>query len=121
MTHAQTIAQQYIDLWNERDEARRSGILAANWTADARYTDPLSTACGAAKINALIGGVQQRFPEFTFSLIGKIDGFGDYVRFSWSLGPKGADAPFKGTDFVAISDGKINNVIGFLDQAPQAA
>jgi hypothetical protein len=121
MTDAETIAQRYIELWNERDAVRRTEILAANWSSDARYTDPLATARGAAEISALIGGVQQRFPEFSFALIGKVDGFGDNVRFSWGLGPKGTDAPIKGTDFAAIKNGKIESVTGFLDQVPQAA
>lgn len=37
------------------------------------------------------------------------------------LGPKGADALIKGTDFASIRDGKIDSVTGFLDQVPQAA
>lgn len=121
MTDAQTIASRYIELWNERDAARRNELLAANWSSDASYTDPLATAHGAADISALIGGVQQRFPDFRFALLGKADGFGDSIRFSWGLGPKGADAPVKGTDFAAIENGKIKCVTGFLDQVPQAA
>jgi hypothetical protein len=121
MTDAQSIAQRYIDLWNQRDGAKRLEILAASWTGDARYTDPLATVRGAAEISALIGGVQQRFPEFSFALLGKVDGFGDNVRFSWGLGPKGADAPIKGTDFANVKNGKIESVTGFLDQVPQAA
>ncbi|MDQ8730347.1 nuclear transport factor 2 family protein [Bradyrhizobium sp. LHD-71] len=121
MTDAQAIAQRYIDLWNERDGARRADILAATWSSDARYTDPLATASGHADISKLIGGVQQRFPKFSFALIGKADGFGDHVRFSWALGPKGADAPIKGTDFAFVEGGKFKSVTGFLDQVPQAA
>ena len=121
MTDAQTVARSYIELWNTRDAARRADILAASWSSEARYTDPLATARGTAEISALIGGVQQRFPDFSFALIGKVDGFGDHVRFSWGLGPKGTDAPIKGTDFALVEGGKIKNVTGFLDQAPQAA
>jgi hypothetical protein len=122
MTDAQSIANRYIDLWNERDGGRRLEILAANWASNASYTDPLASVRGAAEISTLIGGVQQRFPEFSFALIGKVDGFGDNVRFSWGLGPKGAaDAPIKGTDFAAIRNGKIESVTGFLDRVPKAA
>ena len=122
MTDAQSIAQRYIELWNEHDADRRLDILKNHWSADARYTDPLASVKGSAEISALIGGVQHRFPEFSFALIGKVDGFGENVRFSWGLGPKGAaDAPIKGTDFAAVRNGKIENVTGFLDQVPQAA
>lgn len=121
MTEAQTVADRYIELWNEHDPKRRAAILAANWATDARYVDPLADVQGHTDISALIGGVQQRFPDFVFALIGKVDGFGANVRFSWGLGPKGADAPIKGSDFAALRDGKIENVTGFLDQVPKAA
>ena len=75
---------------------------------------------GHAEVDALIAGVQQRFPQFRFSLIGKPDGFGDKVRFSWALGPAGADAPIKGTDFVQVEQGRLKSVTGFLDQVPAA-
>jgi hypothetical protein len=118
---AKTIADRYIALWNERDAGKRKQLLSETWLADATYTDPLAAVRGADEINALIGGVQQRFPDFTFALIGKVDGFGDNIRFSWGLGPKGADAPVKGTDFARIENGKIRSITGFLDQVPQAA
>jgi len=122
MTDAQSIADRYIELWNERDPKRRAAILAANWASDARYVDPLADVQGHTDISALIGGVQQRFADFSFALTGKVDGFGANVRFSWSLGPKGAtEAPIKGSDFVVMRDGKIENVTGFLDQVPKAA
>ena len=40
-------------------------------------------------VDALIAGVQQRFPDFKFKLIGEPNGYGDHVRFSWGLGPDG--------------------------------
>jgi hypothetical protein len=112
------IANRYIDLWNERDPQRRHAILAANWTADARYVDPLMTGDGHAGIDALVAGVQQRFPDFRFRLIGEPNGYGDHVRFSWELGPDGVDGPIKGTDFAVMNGGRIRSITGFLDQVP---
>ena len=125
MTDAQNIARRYIDLWNERTPARRREILAANWATDARYVDPLMSGDGHDGVDALIAGVQQRFPDFKFSLIGEPNGFGDHGRFScrfpWGLGPDGADSPIKGTDFAVLSDGRIRSITGFLDQIPPGA
>lgn len=121
MTDASSIANNYIAAWNEHDATKRKQLLSAHWTANATYTDPLASVDGIDQIDELISGVQQRFPDFRFALIGKNDGFGDKVRFSWGLGPAGADAPVKGTDFVEITGGKINRVTGFLDQVPPQA
>jgi len=121
MTDATSIARNYIDLWNERTPSRRREILATNWTSDARYVDPLMSGDGLDGVDALIAGVQQKFPDFKFSLIGEPNGFGDHLRFSWGLGPDGADSPIKGTDFALLKEGRIRSITGFLDQVPAAA
>ena len=121
MTDVNTIARNYIDLWNERAPGRRREMLAANWTSDARYVDPLMSGAGHDGVDALISGVQQRFPDFKFRLIGEPNGFGDHLRFSWGLGPDGGDRPIKGTDFAVLSNGRIRSITGFLDQVPAGA
>jgi hypothetical protein len=88
MTDAITIARHYIDAWNERMPSRRREILSESWTADAKYVDPLMSGDGLDGVDALIAGVQQRFPDFKFRLIGEPNGYGDHVRFSWGLGPR---------------------------------
>ena len=120
MTDHKTVASRYIDLWNERTPSRRREILNQNWTADARYVDPLMSGDGHDGVDALVAGVQQRFPDFKFRLIGEPDGFGNHLRFSWGLGPDGSDSPIKGTDFALLSDDRIRSITGFLDQVPGA-
>ena len=121
MTDHVTIARRYIDLWNERAQNRRHELLGEFWTTDASYVDPLMKGDGRDGIDALIAGVQQRFPDFKFSLIGEPNGYGDHVRFSWGLGPDGVDSPIKGTDFAVLKDGRIKSITGFLDQVPAGA
>jgi SnoaL-like domain len=121
VTDINTIAQAYIELWNERTPKRRLEILTQNWTSDAKYVDPLMSGEGHQGVDGLIAGVQQRFPDFRFRLIGEPNGFGDHLRFSWGLGPDGADSPIKGTDFAVLSNGRIRSITGFLDQVPQGA
>jgi hypothetical protein len=72
------------------------------------------------EIEALIAAVQARFPGHSFTLKDGAEGHNGRVRFSWSLGDNnvpGKAAIAHGTDFVTLgSDGKIAEVIGFLDQ-----
>jgi hypothetical protein len=121
MTDARTIASRYIELWNERNPQRRRDILAANWASDAKYVDPLMSGDGHEGIDALVAGVQQRFPDFRFKLISEPNGYGDHVRFSWGLGPDNMDSPIKGTDFATVEGGRIRSIAGFLDRVPDAA
>ena len=121
MTDVTIIAERYIELWNERNAARRRELFTANWTGNASYVDPIMSGDGQSGIDALIAGVHQKFPEFRFTLLGKADGYGNHPRFSWGLGPDGVDSPIKGTDFAVIDNGKIRSITGFLDQVPAGA
>jgi len=119
MNDPRQVAERYIALWNETDTAVRRQLLAQDWASDARYADPLMAGNGRDEIDGLIAGVQQRFPHFSFALIGKPDGHGDNVRFSWALGPGDfVDAPIEGTDIAVLRDGQIAAITGFLDKMP---
>src|SRR5689334_8722277 len=94
-THEQ-LAHRYIALWNETDPvARRRGVEDL-WSDDARYVDPLADAQGHEAIDATIAAVQGQFPGFEFRLAGPVDGHHDLARFTWELGPVGAEAPIVG-------------------------
>jgi len=121
MSDAMNIAQRYIALWNEKDAGRRAAMLAELWTEDAAYLDPLMAGRGRAEIDALIAAVQARFPDFRFALAGAPDGYAQQLRFSWELGPAGAPAVVKGTDFAELDGERLRRVVGFLDQVPGGA
>ncbi len=113
------IATRYIETWNETDPAARRIALETLWTDDARYVDPLVEAAGVDQIDATIAAVQAQFPEFVFRLAGPVDGHHDQCRFRWELGPRGGEAPVAGFDVaVTNGDGRITQVLGFLDRVP---
>ena len=122
MTDANTIASRYIDLWNERTPDRRRAILSRELgqrrpicrPPDERRRPRRRRRARRRRAAALSG-----FPLSACSA--KPNGFGDHVRFSWGLGPDGADSPIKGTDFAVLSDGRIKSITGFLDQVPHGA
>lgn len=122
MTTYDELARHYIDTWNESDPEARRAAVERLYTEDARYVDPLAQADGRDAIAAMIGAVQEQFPDFVFRLAGPVDGHHDQVRFGWELGPAGADAPVVGFDVaVTDGDGRIRAVLGFLDKVPAAA
>ena len=118
---AARVAEHYIAVWNETDAERRLRLLETHWTEDARYVDPLAQASGRTQISALVSGVQQRFPGFRFALKGQPDAHGDRLRFSWTLGPSGAEDLIEGTDFAQLEAGRLQSVTGFLDKVPVGA
>ncbi|WP_078894347.1 nuclear transport factor 2 family protein [Streptomyces sp. CT34] len=112
-------AARYIDAWNATEEGERAEAVAAAFTGDATYTDPLADVAGHEGLAAAIAGAHQQFPGFAFRLLGAVDGHHDIARFGWELvAPDGA-APVAGFDVVRLAeDGRIRSVLGFLDRVP---
>jgi hypothetical protein len=113
------IIEKYIATWNETDPARRRALIEELYAVDATYTDPLADLRGYAEIDAGVAGAQQMFPGMVFALAGPVDANHNQARFSWHLGPAGAEPVVIGFD-VAVADaaGKLSSVHGFLDKVP---
>jgi hypothetical protein len=120
MIEAMEVASNYIATWNATDATERHRLLARHWSPDASYVDPLMAAANAEELSGMIGAVHQRFPGFRFTLIGKPDGHNDYVRFSWGLGPDGAEPIVEGSDVIRLDGARMKDVVGFLDKVPTA-
>ena len=76
---------------------------------------------GHAGIDAMLAGVQARFPGFVLKRTSKVDSHNDWVRFAWSLGPADGAAVVEGVDFCALApDGRLASVVGFIDKMPAA-
>jgi hypothetical protein len=118
MHDAKTIAEDYIAFWNVAEPAKRREMFDYGWRPEASYADPLMRGVGREEIGGLVDGAQARFPGFRFRLKGLPDGHGEFVRFSWELGPEGVAAPIEGSDVLRLRDGRIAEVIGFLDKVP---
>jgi hypothetical protein len=115
----QDIIEKYIASWNETDPGRRRELIDALFTADATYTDPLADLRGPAEIDAAVAGAQQMFAGMVFRLAGPVDTNHSQARFTWHLGPAGAEPVVIGFDVaVANAEGQISSVHGFLDKVP---
>ena len=122
MSEARRIAENYLAAWNEPDATARAARIAWEWAPSARFTDPMMEGAGQQEIAALIEGVRAKFPGLGFALEGEPDGHGRFVRFSWSAAPEGGAVLARGTDVVRLDgEGRIAEVIGFLDAAPGVA
>ncbi|MFC5185917.1 nuclear transport factor 2 family protein [Actinomadura harenae] len=122
MNNVQQQIERYIATWNETDAAARRAAIDEVFAEGAAYTDPLAAVEGRDAIDALIAGAQGQFPGLVFRLLGPVDTHHDIVRFTWELGPEGAEAPVVGFDVAVLdADGRIAKVHGFLDKVPAAA
>jgi hypothetical protein len=113
------VIERYIACWNQTDPGLRRKLIDEVWAQDASYTDPLGEATGREAIDATIAAVQEQFPGFSFTLLGQVDSHHHQARFTWGLGPDGAEPLVVGFDVaLAGDDGRLATVLGFLDKVP---
>ncbi|MQY37614.1 hypothetical protein SRB17_56180 [Streptomyces sp. RB17] len=125
----ESAAARYFEAWNATGPEALKKAVAAAWTADGGYTDPLAEVRGHEGIAAVIAAVHEQFPGFVFRPLGAVDGHHDTARFGWELvneaggDPSGpGSAPVAGFDVVTLDDeGRIRQVLGFLDRVPAGA
>lgn len=119
MNDTNDLVQRYLAAWNETDATARRTALTEVLSENAVYTDPLLTVRGLDGLDAAIAAVQAQFGGLVFTLAGPVDAHHDIARFTWHLGPEGADPLVIGFDVAVIDgDGRIGQVLGFLDKVP---
>ncbi|MEW2359184.1 nuclear transport factor 2 family protein [Spirillospora sp. NPDC029432] len=122
MSDMNELVERYLAAWNETDAAARRAALAEVFAEDAVYTDPLVSVQGRDGLDATIAAVQGQFGGLVFSLGGAVDAHHDIARFTWHLGPEGGEPVVIGFDVAAVGgDGRIRQVLGFLDKVPAGA
>jgi SnoaL-like domain len=115
----QDVIERYIASWNQTDPQRRRQLVDELWAEDASYVDPMAEAQGREAVDATIAAVQAQFPGYVFTLVGPVDAHHRQARFTWGLGPAGAEPAIVGFDVaVAGEDGRLRSVLGFLDKVP---
>lgn len=117
-TALNNVVDGYFAMWNESDPARRQAVIAATWSQNGRYVDPMFAADGYEALDALVAGVHQQFPGHRFQLTGAIDAHHDRARWDWALiGPEGGAPVAAGVDVAVLApDGRLREVIGFFHQ-----
>ncbi|KOX06053.1 polyketide cyclase [Streptomyces sp. NRRL B-1140] len=120
--HEDAVAR-YFEAWNADSPEARAKAVAAAWTEDGGYTDPLADVSGHEEITAVIAAAREQFPGFEFRLTGGVDGHHDIARFSWELvSTADGSAPVAGSDVITLDgQGRIRAVFGFLDRVPAGA
>jgi hypothetical protein len=110
------LIDRYFATWNETDDEQRRALIARTWTEDASYLDPVMTGEGHTGIDAMVQGVQARFPEHQFRRTSDVESHHDRIRFTWELALDSGPAIVNGTDFgMVAADGRLHTITGFFD------
>ncbi len=113
------LAGQYFAIWNETDPDLRAKLIETTWSTDGLFVDPSFEAGGHEDLSMLFATAQQMFPGHAFAQTGEIEEHHNRLRWTWHLAAPGQEPVAGGTDVVTLNpDGKIREVVGFLDFAP---
>jgi hypothetical protein len=116
-----TLAERYIESWNETDPGRRRALIDRLYAPDGGYTDPNVALRGRDEIEGFVADTQRRFPGYVFTVGGKVDGHHGQARFNWHATPPGGTKPaYVGFDVIVTDDGQVREVYGFIDRVPAA-
>ena len=117
MSALESVVENYVASWNETDPARRRAGIARAWAEAGRYRDPVMVSDGHAGLDAMLAGVQAKFPGFVLRRTSKVDAHNGAARFAWSLGPAAGPSVVEGVDFCELTpEGRLIEVVGFIDK-----
>src|SRR5262245_34037011 len=108
----------YFESLNETNERRRRELTKQVWAEKGKFGTPYGEVAGQDAIETLIAGVQKRFRNSVVRRTTKIDGFGNYLRWGFTLSASDGTPILSGVDFAIIENGKLQLVMGFFDFAP---
>jgi hypothetical protein len=112
------VVDRYVETWNETDPTRRRALIDRTWTEDGTYVDPLMAGDGHAGIDAMLEGVQARFPGLRLRRTGELDAHHDRLRFTWELALEDGPAVAGGLDVGVVAGDRLRSIVGFVDFAP---
>jgi hypothetical protein len=122
MADTTTTVDTYLAMWNEPDATARADLIAAAWTDDGYYVDPLQEAKGHAALGDMVPAVHQQFPGHSFRRTSAVDEHHDHVRFGWELAAADGTVAVAGIDIGLLADdGRLRYIAGFFgDLASEA-
>jgi hypothetical protein len=119
MADTTTTVDTYLAMWNEPDPSARADLIAAAWTDDGYYVDPLQEATGHAALGDMVPPVHEQFPGHAFRRTTGVDEHHGHVRFGWELAAADGTVAVAGIDVGLLADdGRLRYIAGFFGDLP---
>lgn len=116
MKEIEELVDRYFISLNEPDDKKRRDLIKQVWSDKGKFgVVPFIEGDGLAGIDEVTKGGITKFPGATVRRTSKVDGSGNYYRWTFTLSTADGKPLSSGVDFAVIADGKLQSVIGFLD------
>ncbi len=109
------VHRNLMDVFNERDRARRREAIADLYVEDVEFTDPDGTLTGREALDAKVQELLDGAPGLVFSAAGPARRSGDLALLPWRFGAPGEPPVVTGLDVSRVREGRIVSVHTFLD------
>ena len=114
-TIPQLLRSLVLEVFDERDAARRADAIPRVFATDAEFIDSTGTRRGHANIDASVVKIHARFPGYRFRLTSEPQLVPNGGRVTWAFGPPDEVPRVTGMDIAVVKDGRIAVLITFLD------
>jgi hypothetical protein len=118
-TPAQLMTASLLEVFGERDTARRRVAMQRTFAADVTFHDPEGTVTGheplEGKIEALYAGAP---PDWVFLGAAPAAEVADLGRATWTFEPPAGPEAARGMDIGIIVDGRIATMYTIVEPAP---
>ena len=105
-----------LEIFGQRDAARRREAMRRTYSEDIAFTDPEGTVHGYDAVDEQAQKILDNAPEtFVLTPDGPLYVLGDArAALPWAFGPDGGPAVARGIDIATIVDGRITLVLTLL-------
>jgi hypothetical protein len=112
---AELLQRNLLEVFGERDDARRRAAMAAVLSADVLFHDPEGRVRGLEAVDAKVAALLADAPGFVFGLIAPVRVSGDLGVLTWAFGPEGGTPVVTGTDIALVEGDRIVRLHTLLD------
>jgi hypothetical protein len=103
-----------LEVFGERDTARRRDAIERIYTEQVRFADPDETVVGHDALHAKAQKILDGAPGFVFSAAGPVKVAQDLGYLAWNFGPEGQPPVVSGIDIALVVNGRITSVYTLL-------
>jgi hypothetical protein len=104
-----------IEVFGQRDFARRGAAIAEIYTADCTFFEANERIVGRDALNAKVERILREAPGFVFRATGPSQLNHNVGRLQWHFGPADAPPVVTGMDVAVFEHGRIQALYAFLD------
>lgn len=110
------VVERHIQIWNEKDAAKRTALMNEAYASDIEMVDRHFIANGHTEITGFVEGLQSKNPDAQFTHVKPIESHHNIARLFWQFSTQENPAITTGMDLFVIENGKVQKLYVFVNE-----